>query len=82
MAIEKCVAPANSLLNTYADNGHYTDCYYTDISSKISHKQFIIAFYTSPLFKLERFILRLIVAKPSTDKQVIELANANMSITK
>jgi len=36
---------------------------------------YVFAFYTSPLFRLERLILTLVVSKPSTDAQAQQLAN-------
>jgi len=55
-------------------NGGYTDCYATDLPGSISHAEFVAAFYTTWLFKLERAILRWLVAKPSTDDEAAELA--------
>ena len=47
----------------------------TEIPASISHAQFVNAFYTTPLFKLERFILTWTVSKPSTDAQAKQLAD-------
>ena len=40
----------------------------------MSHAQFVEAFYTTWVFKLERLILKWAVAKPSTDVEAKELA--------
>ena len=53
----------------YARSGAYTDCFHTDILDNVSLPQFVEAFYTTWLFKLERFILQLLVKKPSTDAE-------------
>jgi len=66
--------PAHALLTRYADNGAYADCFIVDVATGISHADYVSAFYTSWLFKLERLVLRCLVAKPSTDAQAGELA--------
>ncbi|MBI2332593.1 MAG: hypothetical protein HYU84_10625 [Chloroflexi bacterium] len=55
--------------------GAYTDSYLTEIPARVSFPEYIFAFYTTPLFKLERLILKLLVRKPSTDMQARELAD-------
>jgi hypothetical protein len=67
--IEKSALPATALLQKYVESGAYTDCYSTKISTEGSLSGFVTAFYTTWLFKLERFILRLLVSKPSTDEE-------------
>jgi hypothetical protein len=42
--------------------------------------EYIFAFYTTPLFKLERLILKLTVTKPSTDTQARQLANGSGNV--
>lgn len=74
-SIEKCPVPANTMLNKYSTDGAYADCYSTEIPRPIAFPEFIFAFYTTPLFKLERLILKLTVSKPSTDIQTRQLAN-------
>ncbi len=63
--------PQNALLRIYS--GEYTDCYSTDIPHRVSHADFVAAFYNTRLFRLERIVLRLI-GKPSTDAEARELA--------
>jgi len=72
--IQSCSLPENALLQHYRKSGAYTDCYCTEIPNAITHSQYIQAFYTTSLFKLERFILKWLVAKPSSDAQVTLLA--------
>lgn len=74
--IQKCPIPPNSLLATYAKDGHYVDCFCTEIAGRISFADFIFAFYTTTLFKLERWILTWLVSRPSTDEEARELAEA------
>ena len=66
--------PEHALLARYAGNGSYTDCYATDLPGSFSHAEFVAAFYTSWLFKLERAILKWLVARPSTDEEAAQLA--------
>lgn len=73
--IQSCALPAEALLGKYFGDGSHTDCYRTDISIPVTHQQFVHAFYTTPLFKLESFILKWTVSKPSTDVDARQLAD-------
>jgi hypothetical protein len=46
----------------------------TEVTGRVSHERFVQAFYTNWLFKIERWILSWAVQKPSTDADVLELA--------
>ncbi len=52
----------------------HTDCFSLSIRKKVPIEEFVEAFYTSWLFKVERLILGIVVGKPSTDKQAYELS--------
>ena len=71
--VSQCKAPDNSLLNRYDKNGDYTDCYRINVSRDISFNRFMTSFYTTKLFRIERFILKWIARKPSSDGQLINL---------
>ncbi|MSQ92170.1 MAG: hypothetical protein EXR87_04445 [Gammaproteobacteria bacterium] len=73
-AIHSCELPADALLNRYAGSGAFTDCYVAEIAGAVSHAEFVEAFYTTAVFKLERLILRLLVSRPSTDAEARQLA--------
>lgn len=77
--VQPCPLPANALLTTYADAGAYTDCFTTDIPRTVSHAEFVEAFYTGRLFKLERLLLRVLLSKPSTDLQARQLAAGELN---
>lgn len=62
--------PTAALLQKYVQSGAYTDCFSTDVSRNYSLADYVEAFYTTWLFKLERVILKVAVSKPSTDEQV------------
>ncbi|MBC7682932.1 MAG: hypothetical protein H7172_11400 [Ferruginibacter sp.] len=64
--------PPHSLLLRYCDSG-YTDCYVTELPFPVTAAQFIEAFYTTPLFKLERLLLSAMLRRPSSDAQAQEL---------
>lgn len=71
--------PEHALLARYAGSGGYTDCYATDLPGSYSHAEFVAAFYTTWLFKLERAILEWLVARPSTDGEAEQLAQGGRS---
>lgn len=74
--IQKSPLPTNSLLNRFTSiPGAYTDCYATEVPGRVSFPEYVVAFYTTPLFKLERVILTLLAKKPSSDAQAQELAD-------
>lgn len=66
--------PAASLLQAYRDRRAYTDCFHIDLTGAVLLADYIEAFYTTWLFKLERLVLATLVAKPSTDAQAAALA--------
>jgi hypothetical protein len=70
--VSACELPPDALLRAYASE--YVDCYTTDTPRRVTHAQFVAAFYNTPLFKLERLVLTLI-GKPSTDAGARELAD-------
>lgn len=75
-SIEKCAIPPNTILSSYLMRDRtYVDCYTTEISGRIAFPEFVFSFYTTLLFKLERFILKWMVSKPSTDAQARQLAD-------
>lgn len=75
----KSPVPPDSLLARYAASGAYTDCYVTDVPGPVSQARFIEYFYTTPLFRIERWLLRLLLSRPSTDLQARELASGQRS---
>ena len=78
-AISTRPLPEHALLARYAGQGGYTDCYATELPGQISHAEFVAAFYTTWLFKLERAILKWLAARPSTDVEAEQLARGGRS---
>jgi hypothetical protein len=74
-SIHVCALPEQALLTKYARGGAYTDCYAAYIARPVSHAEYVEAFYTSGLFKLERLLLGWFASKPSTDAQAKQLAS-------
>jgi len=66
--------PESSLLLELRRRGCYTDCYALEVPAPVTQAQFVEAFYTTLLFKAERFILKLLAARPSTDQDAKDLA--------
>lgn len=71
--------PQDSLLGVYVASGAYADCYVTELPAAVTHAQFVEAFYTTALFKLERLLLGLFLFRPSTDGQAKQLAQGQLS---
>ena len=61
--------PDQALLSRYREKKAYTDCYILDVPQPASLTHYVEAFYTTPLFKLERLFLTFMVGKPSSDAQ-------------
>ena len=66
--------PDTALLVADRERGAYVDGYVVDVERVVTHQQLVAAFYTTWLFKVERWILAWAVAKPSTDAQARQLA--------
>jgi hypothetical protein len=73
-AIRPCRLPADALLNRYVGAGAYVDCFVTEVARSVSCEEYVQAFYTTAVFKLERWILQIAVSRPSTDAEAIQLA--------
>lgn len=70
--------PSAALLQKYVYPGAYTDCFFTDVPRRIPLPEYVDAFYTTWVFKLERFILTHAVKKPSSDLDAQRLAWAEI----
>ena len=69
-----CPIPDRTLLARCQGAGAYVDCYAAEIARCVSQPEYVEAFYTGAVFKLERFLLAQLARKPSTDAQARELA--------
>jgi hypothetical protein len=64
--------PGDALLRTFRGGTHperwgsYADCFAVGVDRDVSLAEFVFAFYTSPLFRVERGLLRLLINAPSS----------------
>ena len=73
-SIRRCPLPPDALLRRLARDGAYVDCYATGIARPVTHAEFVEAFYTTWLFRLERVLLAKFCAKPSSEAEAALLA--------
>ena len=66
--------PNEAFLAHYRTAGCYTDCYVTELPIEVSFQHYVACFYTTWLFKLERWVLSWLAKRPSSDAQARELA--------
>ncbi|MBK8285994.1 MAG: hypothetical protein IPK97_14600 [Ahniella sp.] len=71
--------PPSSLLARYAGTGAYTDCYAVDVPGHVSLADFVHAFYTGFVFRIERWLLRVFLSRPSTDLDIARLMSGESS---
>ncbi|WP_299042693.1 hypothetical protein [uncultured Tateyamaria sp.] len=80
MKIDEISVPDGTLIAPYAQkDGHYVDCFETPVTTPVTLPVYIRAFYTQPLFRAERVVLRLVAGQPSTDADVQALADGGSS---
>jgi hypothetical protein len=77
--VERLPLPEHALHRRYAQEEAYTDCYSIVIDRKVAHASFVEAFYTTWLFKLERWILAWAVDRRSHDGEARWLAHGDVS---
>ena len=68
------LTPNESFLADYARRGAFTDCYATTVRGNVNLAALIEAFYTTRLFKLERWLLAKALKLRSSDEQARQLA--------
>lgn len=83
MPIQQQAVPSDSLLKTYQGGarpehwGLQADCFAVVVDAPVTLNDFIVAFYTSPVFRLERLILRTLAGAPSSDSDVQSVADGS-----
>ncbi len=65
--VQPCEVPTGSLLRRYFDGPGYADCYRVMVPMAVSQARYVEAFYTTPLFKVERTLLGVVARRPATD---------------
>jgi len=69
--LEKCALPKEALLQTYAAKPDaHTDCYASHIEGVFTLEDYVGCFYRGRLFGLERWLLKIIVKRPSSEEQL------------
>lgn len=68
--------PDTSLLDGYRARKAYTDAFCLEVPGAVTLSAYVEAFYTTPLFKLERLVLATLAGRPSRDAEARALANA------
>jgi hypothetical protein len=71
--------PQHSLLVRYDQQGAFTDCYGCDVARAVPLAEYIEAFYTGRLMRLERQIIGVAMRRPTRTDDVRALANATAS---
>ena len=79
-SIKQVAVPADALLCTFRGGRHpqlwhaYRDCFTVSIDGAVTLAQFVMAFYTTPLFRVERWLLGLLARGASTDAEAAAVA--------
>ncbi len=71
---EPCDLPEIAFLRSCEAEGAYTDCFAVDVDGVVTQAAFVEAFYTTRLFKTERFLIRWLARKPSADLEAKALS--------
>lgn len=78
-SIQACELPQGALLGAYRGGGSYADCFGVDVARVVTQAEYVEAFYTTALFKVERTLLAWVVSRPSTDAQARQLAGGALN---
>ena len=78
LRVRSAPLPPGALLAFYSSSGAYTDCYSVRLDRPASLGDFMAAFYTTGIFKLERWLLALILRFPSSDEEAQSLARGEV----
>jgi hypothetical protein len=82
-SVTQSVVPDDALLRTYGGGARPErwresgDCFAVIVNRVVSLGEFVFAFYSSPVFRLERVILRLLAGAPSTNAEARGLADGS-----
>jgi hypothetical protein len=82
-SVTQVAVPEDALLRTYRGGPHPErwresgDCFAVSVDRVVSLAEFVFAFYTSPLFRIERVILTLLAGAPSADSEARQLADGS-----
>jgi hypothetical protein len=72
--VDAIEVPTDSLLGAHARGGAFVDAYAVEIARAVDLARFVSAFYSTPLFRIERALLAVLARRPSTDDDLRRLA--------
>jgi hypothetical protein len=73
-AIRVVDLPPGTLLDRYKQAGEFTDCRAIDVPQQVTLAEYIAAFYNSPAFRPERWLLGVLLNRGATAADVALLA--------
>jgi hypothetical protein len=73
-SVQRCALPVGAALGAYVREGVYTDCYAVVLPRVVTQAEYVQAFYTTAVFKVERWLIARFLSRPSTDSQARQLA--------
>jgi hypothetical protein len=82
-SVTQDAVPHDSLLRTYRGGARPDcwrgrgDCFAVSVDRVVSLAEFVFAFYTSPIFRIERLLLGIFAGAPSTDTEARLLAEGS-----
>jgi hypothetical protein len=74
--VRRIPLPEHALLQSRRAAGAFTDCYALRIGRTVTLADYIAAFFTTPVFRLERWIIARMLGHASTDAQAHALADS------
>lgn len=83
-SVAREAVPDDALLRTFRGGthperwGHYADCFGVGVDRKVTLDDFVFAFYTSHLFRIERFLLRALINAPSSRSDARAVADGTV----
>ena len=78
-SVHQCAFPLDAALGAYASQGAYADCYAVVLPRVVTQAEYVEAFYTTAVFKVERWLIATFLSRPSTDSQARQLAQGGLS---
>jgi len=66
------------VLGKYASGGAYADCYAVVLPRVVTQAEYVEAFYTTAVFKIERWLIASFLSRPSTDADARQLAQGTL----
>jgi hypothetical protein len=73
-SVGEIALPPDTFLERYRVDGGHVDCYVANLPGQIDLARLITAFYTSPAFRPERWLLGVLLGKRADDGDVAMLA--------